>query len=295
MIKSRLFAVILACVLILTVVSFAYAEEKCTCSDGCKCACTCKCGCEDPQHVWGEWIVTEWPTCTWYGEHYRICRICNAIQREKMPLLPHRFSEWSVVQQMTDHSSEIYRRSCSVCGYTEEYSVDPEGTLRLGSSEKDVRSVQDLLVQQGYLDSNYADGYYGMNTARAVEAFQRNVGLTADGVAWPQTREKLQHEFGEWKVVKEASYETAGRKMRICEKCGYTEIEDVGILIKPGAYNDNVRKIQTELRKLGYPVTADGAYGRETEKAVAEFQSDNGFEADGIVWPGIWLMLVPEE
>ena len=83
--------------------------------------------------------------------------------------------------------------------------------------------------------------------------------------------------------------------MRTCEKCGYTEIENIGILIKPGAYNDNVRKVQTALRKLGYPVSADGAYGRETEKAVAEFQKDNGFEADGIIWPGIWLMLIPEE
>ena len=64
---------------------------------------------------------------------------------------------------------------------------------------------------------------------------------------------------------------------------------------KQDAYNDNVRKVQTALRKLGYPVSADGAYGRETEKAVAEFQKDNGFEADGIIWPGIWLMLIPEE
>ena len=83
--------------------------------------------------------------------------------------------------------------------------------------------------------------------------------------------------------------------MRTCEKCGYSEIEDIGLLIKPGAYNDHVRTAQIALRKLGYPVGIDGAYGRETEKAVAEFQSDNGFEADGIIWPGIWLLLVPEE
>ena len=292
---KRCLAFMIVLSILVTALPAAFAEEKCTCPDHSKCACTCKCGCEDRQHLWGEWIVTYWPTCTWYGEHYRICRLCNAIDREIMPMIPHNFSEWRVVLEMTDHSAAVYNRSCRVCGYTEEYSVDPEGTLRLGSSNKDVRPVQDLLVQQGYLESNYADGYYGMNTARAVEAFQRDAGLTADGVAWPQTRERLQHEFGEWKIVKEAGYETPGRKMRTCEKCGYTEIENIGILIKPGAYNDNVWKVQTALRKLGYPVSADGAYGRETEKAVAEFQKDNGFEADGIIWPGIWLMLIPEE
>lgn len=295
MIIKRVLAAVLTFALLLAVLPFAFAEEKCTCPDHSKCACTCKCGCEDRQHLWGEWIVTYWPTCTWYGEHYRICRLCNALEREAMPMIPHNFSEWRVVQQMTDHSSEINSRSCRVCGYTETYSVDPEGTLRLGSADKDVRPVQDLLVQQGYLDSSYADGYYGMNTAHAIEAFQRDTGLAADGVAWPQTRELLEHEFGEWKVVREATYETVGRKMRTCEKCGYTEIEDIGMMIKPGKYSDDVRLAQAALRKLGYPVSVDGAYGRETEKAVAEFQSDNGFEADGIIWPGIWLMLMPEE
>ena len=58
--------------------------------------------------------------------------------------------------------------------------------LEVGSSGSDVTAVQRKLIQWGYL-SGAADGKYGEDTRRAVLAFQRRNGLSADGRVGPAT------------------------------------------------------------------------------------------------------------
>lgn len=50
----------------------------------------------------------------------------------------------------------------------------------------DVRQLQERLLEMGY-DVGRTDGVYGARTARAVAAFQREVGLYPDGGCGPQT------------------------------------------------------------------------------------------------------------
>lgn len=57
---------------------------------------------------------------------------------------------------------------------------------RLGSRGDEVRSIQKKLKELGYY-SGSVDGIYGSNTQNAVKAFQRNCGLTVDGIAGPKT------------------------------------------------------------------------------------------------------------
>jgi peptidoglycan hydrolase-like protein with peptidoglycan-binding domain len=67
----------------------------------------------------------------------------------------------------------------------------PEGvTLRPGAEGDDVRAVQQALAQLGY-DVGEVDGIYGTGTEAAVTAFQEASGLTADGVAGPETIDAL--------------------------------------------------------------------------------------------------------
>ena len=58
--------------------------------------------------------------------------------------------------------------------------------LQLGSSGPDVIDLQDKLRAHGF-DPGPSDGSFGPGTVTALEAFQRGTGLTADGVAGPQT------------------------------------------------------------------------------------------------------------
>lgn len=65
-------------------------------------------------------------------------------------------------------------------------------TLRRGSSGDYVVELQKDLMQLGYdVGSTGADGKYGAKTAAAVQAFQANNNLTADGICGPRTWEAI--------------------------------------------------------------------------------------------------------
>ncbi len=59
-----------------------------------------------------------------------------------------------------------------------------------GSTGKDVTELQNRLAKEG-LYSGKADGIFGMNTRKAVMAFQKKNKLKADGILGPQTRKAL--------------------------------------------------------------------------------------------------------
>lgn len=57
---------------------------------------------------------------------------------------------------------------------------------KYGSSGDEVRRIQQKLSDLGYYKGR-VDGIYGTNTQSAVKSFQRNVGLTADGIVGSAT------------------------------------------------------------------------------------------------------------
>lgn len=59
-------------------------------------------------------------------------------------------------------------------------------SYKKGSSGQVVSQIQTVLKNQGYYPGN-VDGVYGSATEKAVTAFQRDYGLTADGKAGRQT------------------------------------------------------------------------------------------------------------
>ncbi len=61
---------------------------------------------------------------------------------------------------------------------------------RRGSRGAEVRNIQTRLKGWGY-NIGTVDGVYGVKTEAAVKKFQRNNGLTADGVAGPATLSKM--------------------------------------------------------------------------------------------------------
>jgi peptidoglycan hydrolase-like protein with peptidoglycan-binding domain len=64
--------------------------------------------------------------------------------------------------------------------------------LKQGVSGEAVRALQQNLLSLGYdLGSSGADGDFGQHTAEAVMAFQRDHGLTPDGIVGPRTSAAL--------------------------------------------------------------------------------------------------------
>lgn len=57
---------------------------------------------------------------------------------------------------------------------------------KLGSQGDEVRRIQNKLRSLGYYNGA-VDGIYGTSTQKAVKAFQKNCGITADGIAGAKT------------------------------------------------------------------------------------------------------------
>ena len=60
------------------------------------------------------------------------------------------------------------------------------GVLQQGDEGEDVQEMQERLIELGYLDTD-ATGFFGTATAAAVRAFQKDQGLTADGIVGAET------------------------------------------------------------------------------------------------------------
>ena len=71
-------------------------------------------------------------------------------------------------------------------------TCDPNAqTLKKGNTGDIVVTLQNLLVEKGYIDGYYVDGDFEPGTEAAVKQFQTDNGLTADGIVGPTTWQAL--------------------------------------------------------------------------------------------------------
>ena len=133
--------------------------------------------------------------------------------------------------------------------------------LRAGSTGQNVRTLQNRLIELGWMDGK-ADGTYGGATEAAVIAFQKKTsGLWDDGVAGPDTLKAL--------------YSNSAAKSS-------SPVSSIGETLENGSEGDAVRALQKRLKELGYlNGSVDGSFGPSTLSAVISFQEKNGLNADG--------------
>ena len=260
-------------------------KKEATCSKKGERVRTCKvCGYEEKEeyledHSFGEWTILKDPTCSEKGLRTHTCRVCGTEKQQELDTLPHDF-EYRVTVEATDHSAGIRAQVCRVCGYaTAEESYDPEGTIRRGARGDEVRDIQQLLVEQGYLNAGGADGIFGGGTEKALVKYQTDRGLNPDGIAWPQTIQDLQHDYGPWVIVKPMTRTEAGERMRTCRGCGFEqhEIIESGTAFERGRRGEDVRALQQIIKETGYDAGGfDGIYGKKLDAALAGFAADHG-------------------
>lgn len=125
--------------------------------------------------------------------------------------------------------------------------------LKKHDERPEVLELQKRLIALGYLEIDEPTEYYGSATEYAVKLFQRQHGLTMDGVAGTRTLELI--------------YSKEAQK--------YTLME--------GAEGRDVKMLQEQLYDLGYLTSSqvDSVYGTVTTEAVKAFQKRNKLTADG--------------
>ena len=144
-----------------------------------------------PGHKWKDSHVLEEATCTKAGSMRTVCEVCGLSSTRKIEK-SHKYGEWTITEEATDHSKGTRTRTCKVCKKKQTESFYPEGTLYKNvKNQKDaVKELQQMLTDLGFLNDK-VDGIFGAKTEKAVKAFQKEYGLNADGIAWPQTLHTL--------------------------------------------------------------------------------------------------------
>ncbi len=136
--------------------------------------------------------------------------------------------------------------------------------LKLGDRSDAVKSLQQNLQTLG-LFSGTVDGVFGPKTETAVKAFQKNMGLQADGVVGKETQDNFE---------------------------GLMRSPQPGPTLRRGSKGDPVKSLQETLKQVGYdPGPIDGSFGPKTEAAVKAVQQKNRMVVDGIVGTWTWRKL----
>ena len=180
----------------------------------------------------------------------------------------------------------VYAQFVSIQSDNGTPNAYPGAALRQGDKGQNVRLVQFWLkiARTVYtaLNNLKVDGAFGAATKRAVQAFQRYFGLSADGVVGRATWNKL-HE-----VYTDIANDLLSEKLRPGEFPG---------TLRRGASGRAVRELQYYLYLMSAyeptlpSVTIDGEYGSATEKAVRAYQRLAGLTADGVAGRATWNSL----
>ena len=127
-------------------------------------------------------------------------------------------------------------------------------SLKKHDKSDDVTTLQNRLMDLGYLDIDEPTNYFGTITETAVVLFQRQHGLKEDGIAGNETQTLLYSKDAE----------------KYC--------------LKEGAEGPDVRALQEQLVDLGYMTEkeVDSVYGPVTLAAVQDFQKRNNLHVDGL-------------
>jgi len=192
-----------------------------------------------------------------------------------------------------------------------------ERTLREGMNGDDVRALQQSLAQLNYTDSRgrplRPDGDFGPTTTAALEAFQRDHQLSADGIAGPATLASMRDAAGVGSQSigrPDAAYPGLHQQRESMAPYQALRPEPIPALgtapmiqARPDAPDsgthatetpaaslpdaERISRLQHQLNALGMTdarnetLDAHGVYDLSTRAAVARFQSQEGFEVTG--------------
>ena len=171
----------------------------------------------------------------------------------------------------------------------------PGSPLRRGSTGTNVRILQKQLsrIAKDYpsFGKPAVTGTFDEATENSVKKFQKQFGLTADGIVGKATWYKISYIYVSVKDLAELTSE--GETAEGIQSTGGWP----GTVLRRGSTGSSVEQVQFWLSDLAQfdsslvRVSVDGSYGAATERAVRAFQQKQSLTADGVVGQTTWNAL----
>lgn len=163
--------------------------------------------------------------------------------------------------------------------------------LQPGDTGAAVQTLQYYLALLSWFDDTLPQvritGIFDEATEQAVLQFQRQRGLTADGVVGRETWNAIQGAYDALRTSLSEQYADAYRDLY------------PGYFLTPGQRGADVRLLQDLLNRAAQnpgsglsPIAVDGVYGPATEQAVRTVQTRAGLQVTGSVGPVTWAAIV---
>ena len=271
-------------------------------------------------HEYGKWIVEREATCTEKGEQYRECKVCGHRESKEIKKLAHEYGKWNVLEEATCTEKGERMRRCLVCGYREVQEIEKVPheygkwtvTKEASCTEKGER-VRKCTVC-GHKETQALDKlpheFGSWKVTRAATCTlegSRARTCAVCGYRETQSIDKLPHDY-KWQVTVQTTDHSAGMRARVCTVCDKVAEEqsfDPDGTLRRGARGDAVKEIQQLLADQAYLSAGgvDGIFGGGMERALIQFQQDQGLNPDGVAWPqtikrlhhefGPWQVVTP--
>lgn len=178
----------------------------------------------------------------------------------KVKVVPHRrWSGKNCPTAMLKYWDDLINR---IGGVNVDVEIVDDGLFSIGDKGEAVKKIQKTLNE--VINAKLkVDGDFGPATERAVMNFQKKYNLVVDGIVGPNTLKRLDE-----------------------------ELKANDGLLELGEDGQEIKSLQQRLKALGFnPGTVDGIFGKNTEKAVKDFQKSAGLSADGVVGPATFKAL----
>ena len=139
--------------------------------------------------------------------------------------------------------------------------------------DRTVESIQRIV-------NTKVDGFYGNDTEDAVRDYQYMLGVEPDGYWGPQTDAAYVRYLAEKKLAPKfplpSGYYFGPRKGPKQSVSGFY------------SHREDLRRYQTQMKKRGWNITADGLYGTNTAYVTRQFQAEKNLKVDGLIGPATW-------
>lgn len=149
-------------------------------------------------------------TCTTAGStEGKVCKVCNTVVAEvkTIPALGHDLSDWKVVTEPTWDTEGKEERTCSRCDFVESHPI-----ASLSSGHEHSFTGEETIIKE----------------ATCTETGEKQIACASAPdckAVETSTIPALGHDWSEWKVETEATWDTEGEQIRSCSRCGTEDSE----------------------------------------------------------------------